>query len=97
MSASITVPEPLSIDDAALSGASPPTSGLEASALGAHHETVPAPPESRVAQAWNVLGTVLDPEVPALSVVDLGIVRDVRDVRDVGDVGDVGDGRKTLE
>jgi ring-1,2-phenylacetyl-CoA epoxidase subunit PaaD len=26
---------------------------------------------------WDVLGTVMDPEVPALSVVDLGIVRDV--------------------
>ena len=27
--------------------------------------------------AWRVLDTVLDPEVPALSVVDLGIVREV--------------------
>lgn len=27
---------------------------------------------------WQVLREVLDPEVPALSVVDLGIVRDVR-------------------
>jgi ring-1,2-phenylacetyl-CoA epoxidase subunit PaaD len=33
----------------------------------------------RVARAWEVLGTVLDPEVPALSVRDLGIVRDVVD------------------
>ena len=31
----------------------------------------------RVELAWEVLGTVLDPEVPALSVRDLGIVRDV--------------------
>ncbi|MDB5999959.1 MAG: phenylacetate-CoA oxygenase, PaaJ subunit, partial [Rhizobacter sp.] len=31
----------------------------------------------RVTRAWDVLGTVLDPEVPALSVRDLGIVRDV--------------------
>jgi ring-1,2-phenylacetyl-CoA epoxidase subunit PaaD len=31
----------------------------------------------RVAQAWQVLGTVLDPEVPALSLVDLGLVREV--------------------
>ena len=31
----------------------------------------------RVAQAWAVLHTVLDPEVPALSVCDLGIVREV--------------------
>ncbi|HEY1227066.1 MAG TPA: 1,2-phenylacetyl-CoA epoxidase subunit PaaD [Ramlibacter sp.] len=33
----------------------------------------------RVGKAWQVLGTVLDPEVPALSVCDLGIVRDVID------------------
>lgn len=31
-----------------------------------------------VAQAWAVLAEVLDPEVPALSICDLGIVRDVR-------------------
>ena len=30
------------------------------------------------AAAWDVLRTVLDPEVPVLSVVELGIVRDVR-------------------
>ena len=35
------------------------------------------PPDSRVARAWAVLGTVLDPEVPALSVRDLGLVREV--------------------
>ena len=28
---------------------------------------------------WNALNGVLDPEVPVLSVVDLGIVRDVRE------------------
>ena len=33
--------------------------------------------EQRVVRAWEVLQTVLDPEVPALSVCDLGIVRDV--------------------
>jgi ring-1,2-phenylacetyl-CoA epoxidase subunit PaaD len=32
---------------------------------------------SRRAHAWAVLATVLDPEVPVVSVVDLGIVRDV--------------------
>jgi ring-1,2-phenylacetyl-CoA epoxidase subunit PaaD len=32
---------------------------------------------SRVDAAWAVLHTVLDPEVPAVSVCDLGIVRDV--------------------
>jgi ring-1,2-phenylacetyl-CoA epoxidase subunit PaaD len=34
---------------------------------------------SRVERAWHVLHGVLDPEVPALSVCDLGIVRDVRE------------------
>jgi len=33
---------------------------------------------AREAAAWAVLHTVLDPEVPALSLTDLGIVRDVR-------------------
>jgi ring-1,2-phenylacetyl-CoA epoxidase subunit PaaD len=33
--------------------------------------------ETRVGRAWHVLATVLDPEVPAVSVRDLGIVRDV--------------------
>ncbi len=32
---------------------------------------------TRVERAWQVLATVLDPEVPAVSVRDLGIVRDV--------------------
>ncbi|KNZ33856.1 MAG: phenylacetate-CoA oxygenase [Methylibium sp. NZG] len=36
-----------------------------------------APPLTREA-AWAVLDGVLDPEVPVLSVVELGIVRDVR-------------------
>ena len=34
---------------------------------------------TRSERAWEVLGAVLDPEVPALSVRDLGIVRDVID------------------
>jgi ring-1,2-phenylacetyl-CoA epoxidase subunit PaaD len=34
---------------------------------------------TRTQRAWEVLGTVLDPEVPALSVRDLGIVREVID------------------
>lgn len=38
---------------------------------------------SRTAAAWRVLATVLDPEVPAVSVCDLGIVRDVVDHDDV--------------
>ncbi len=39
----------------------------------------PVPGTSRVDRAWHVLHDVLDPEVPALSVVDLGIVRAIRD------------------
>ena len=31
---------------------------------------------------WDVLAEVLDPEVPVLSIVDLGIVRDVREEGD---------------
>ena len=38
--------------------------------------TEPAQSE-RVQRAWRVLHDVLDPEVPAISVTDLGIVRDV--------------------
>ena len=34
---------------------------------------------TRVQRAWDVLDGVLDPEVPALSLRDLGIVRDVID------------------
>ena len=34
---------------------------------------------SRAERAWAALAEVLDPEVPALSVCDLGIVRDVID------------------
>lgn len=34
---------------------------------------------TRTGRAWAVLATVLDPEVPALSLCDLGIVRDVVD------------------
>lgn len=34
---------------------------------------------SRVDAAWAALAGVLDPEVPALSVVDLGLVREVKE------------------
>jgi ring-1,2-phenylacetyl-CoA epoxidase subunit PaaD len=37
---------------------------------------------TRTEQAWAVLETVLDPEVPALSLVDLGIVREVQEAAD---------------
>lgn len=35
-------------------------------------------PDARIARAWEVLDGVPDPEVPAVSVCDLGIVRGVR-------------------
>lgn len=38
------------------------------------------------AQAWDVLAHVPDPEIPAISVTDLGIVRDVRSADDGVDV-----------
>ena len=41
-------------------------------------------PDTRAQAAWEVLSSVLDPEVPALSVRDLGIVRDVIDHGDAG-------------
>lgn len=34
--------------------------------------------DPRLADAWSVLANVLDPEVPVVSLVELGIVRDVR-------------------
>jgi ring-1,2-phenylacetyl-CoA epoxidase subunit PaaD len=34
---------------------------------------------TRVDEAWALLCEVLDPEVPAISIVELGIVREVRD------------------
>ena len=38
----------------------------------------PASDDERRQRAWSALHGVLDPEVPALSVCDLGIVRDVQ-------------------
>jgi ring-1,2-phenylacetyl-CoA epoxidase subunit PaaD len=35
-----------------------------------------------IVQAWEVLQQVRDPEIPVLSVCDLGIVRDVRELPD---------------
>jgi ring-1,2-phenylacetyl-CoA epoxidase subunit PaaD len=37
---------------------------------------------TREDQAWRVLEAVADPEIPVLSIVDLGIVRHVRDEKD---------------
>ena len=53
------------IDSSSPSGSLPSTS------------TSTEPGSERVRGAWDVLSTVLDPEVPAVSVRDLGIVRDV--------------------
>lgn len=36
----------------------------------------------RVADVWRLLAEVADPEIPAVSIVDLGIVRDVTIARD---------------
>ncbi len=44
---------------------------------------VPATPGGeRIARAWAALEQVLDPEVPALSVVDLGLVRELAEAGD---------------
>ena len=32
---------------------------------------------------WEILKTIPDPEIPAISIVDLGIVRDVQFIEDV--------------
>lgn len=37
------------------------------------------PPGSRAAAAWQLLASVEDPEIPALSIVDLGLVRFVEE------------------
>ena len=42
---------------------------------------------SRVDQAWQVLHGVPDPEVPAVSVIDLGIVREVLEADEAGGGG----------
>jgi ring-1,2-phenylacetyl-CoA epoxidase subunit PaaD len=39
---------------------------------------VSSPSNSATARAWEVLAGVVDPEIPVVSIVDLGIVRDVR-------------------
>ncbi len=41
---------------------------------------------SRTARAWAAVAEVLDPEVPALSITDLGIVREVLDHGDAIEV-----------
>jgi metal-sulfur cluster biosynthetic enzyme len=38
--------------------------------------------ESDTEDIWNILSTVYDPEIPVLSITDLGIVRNVTMQRD---------------
>ncbi|HUE45468.1 MAG TPA: 1,2-phenylacetyl-CoA epoxidase subunit PaaD [Aestuariivirgaceae bacterium] len=38
--------------------------------------------DSALGRIWDVLDRVMDPEIPVISVVDLGIVREVRDSGD---------------
>jgi ring-1,2-phenylacetyl-CoA epoxidase subunit PaaD len=57
-----------SIPQAAVAGEPIPPSGSSAA---------PDAAEPRVTRAWQVLAGVLDPEVPVVSVCELGIVRDV--------------------
>ena len=46
--------------------------------MGAQALARPQATDARIERAWEVLAGVPDPEVPAVSVCDLGIVRDVR-------------------
>jgi ring-1,2-phenylacetyl-CoA epoxidase subunit PaaD len=41
-------------------------------------ELAAAPAEARIAAAWEALASVEDPEIPGVSLVDLGIVRSVK-------------------
>jgi ring-1,2-phenylacetyl-CoA epoxidase subunit PaaD len=38
--------------------------------------------EGRLSQAWGALASVEDPEIPALSIVDLGLIRSVKSLPD---------------
>ena len=40
-------------------------------------DSPPAAPEGLAAAIWTALGGVVDPEIPVVSIVELGIVRDV--------------------
>jgi ring-1,2-phenylacetyl-CoA epoxidase subunit PaaD len=39
--------------------------------------------DTTIQELWTLLGEVNDPEVPVLSVVDLGIIRDIRLIDDI--------------
>ena len=47
-----------------------------------------APLPARIARSWQALAEVEDPEIPALSIVDLGLIRFIKITR--GDVLEVG-------
>lgn len=47
--------------------------------------TAPVPTDDRLAQAWSVLETVPDPEIPVVSIRELGILRAVEH----GDAGEL--------
>jgi ring-1,2-phenylacetyl-CoA epoxidase subunit PaaD len=48
------------------------------------HDSAPAPSDRGVSLAWTALATVEDPEIPALCIVDLGLIRFVRRNADDG-------------
>ena len=41
-------------------------------------ENIHSPKNAETQQIWDILGEVYDPEVPVLSILDLGIVRDIQ-------------------
>jgi ring-1,2-phenylacetyl-CoA epoxidase subunit PaaD len=41
------------------------------------YSTIPSKEETEQ-QIWEILGTVYDPEIPVLSILDLGIVREIK-------------------
>ena len=49
-----------------------------------NHTSVAHPAVGAVERAWAVLGEVMDPEVPVVSIVDLGIAREVMQADDDG-------------
>ena len=67
----------MTIDAALLTARQPDPRPLGSGALRADGDEAGSESARRPERAWAVLATVLDPEVPVVSVVDLGIVRDV--------------------
>lgn len=42
--------------------------------------------DTTIRELWTLLGEITDPEVPVLSVVDLGIVREIRIVNEIPEI-----------